>query len=108
MIQIKATPFTRKVKVKFPCGDGIKSESFSATFKVLSTKELNAITDHTDIDGQNAILRQVVLGFADVMDGDKPVSFSKASLEQILDNPFITKALMESYGEGLQGEPVKN
>lgn len=68
MFRVTARPeFTRTVTVRSPEGDGLRSETFRATFRWLPTDEIETF-DRDSADGIKDLLRAVVVRCDELVD----------------------------------------
>lgn len=87
--------FTHTVSVMLPIDGGYSEEEFKATFEVVGVDDLG---DTSTLDGQVSLLRRVVVGLDDILDGqEKPVSYSEELRDRLIDIPYIRAGLLRSY-----------
>jgi len=98
MFNVLARPtFTRTVKVSSPDGDGLREDSFVATFVWVPSDELQAFeTDTTE--GIKDLLRDVIVSAADLVgDNDERLEWSSDLLEGLLAWSNVRAALLLAY-----------
>jgi hypothetical protein len=105
-VRKKSSSFKWPVTVEFPVDGGrFETESFDAVFKRIGRARFTELVDKGDFDLVEAVLE----GWEGVKDEDgKDIPFTKASLEDMLDDPCFTKGLIKAYLESLEGGKAKN
>lgn len=98
--------FKWPVAVSLPA-DGGKTvkHTFDAEFKRLGKEELAGLFDKLDADGgADSVVRAVMVGWAGITDGSEAVPFSDGALQQLLDIPTVTGAILKAFTEAVSGE----
>jgi hypothetical protein len=91
--------FTRRVEVRTPSGDGVKTESFSATFRWVPGDDLEGFDSNTS-EGVKDLLRSVLVR-ADELVGtnDEPLAWSPEIREELLSWSNVRVALLLAYNK---------
>lgn len=108
--------FRRTVTVRVPrddLADAWDAHDFVARFRALTDEEARqfdarrrALTPEQLADDPHALLREIVIGWDDVVDAaGAPVPFSADALSRLLAIPWVPPALLEAWRAGLAGEP---
>jgi hypothetical protein len=94
------------VKVRVPADGGATADQvFHARFRILAAPAF----DRAFAGGANALLRAVTLGWRELLQPDgSDLEFSPATLEMLLELPFIQVAMADAYAEAMAGGPRKN
>jgi hypothetical protein len=108
---IQPTSYTWPVTVELPV-DGGRTEkaTFDAEFKRLSQSRLEEIrgqierSEIRDVD----LVREVVVGWSGVTDGENPVPYSEAALDQLLDIPMVAASIVMALFQSMAGAKRKN
>lgn len=98
--------FRWPVVVSLPA-DGGKTvrHTFDAEFKRLGKEELSGLFARvTEEGGADAAVRAVMVGWSGVTDGSDVVPFSDGALQQLLDIPTVTGAILKAFTEAVSGE----
>lgn len=84
--------------------------AFEAEFNRLTQSQINAmlqkISDGTMTDAE--LVKEVMVGWKDVQDGDAEVAFSASVRDQILDIPGMPMAIALALTESVSGNQRKN
>jgi hypothetical protein len=108
---IQPTSYTWPVTVDLPI-DGGRTEkaTFDAEFKRVSQSRLEEIrgqierNEIRDVD----LVREVMVGWSGVTDGDNPVPYSEASRDQLLDIPMVASGIVLALFQSISGAKRKN
>jgi hypothetical protein len=105
-VRKKSQTFKWPVSVEFPIdGGSFETESFDAVFKRVGRKEFQRLIDKGDTD----LIEAVLVGWEAVKDeSDKDIPFTKAALQDQMDDPCFTKGVIKAYLETLEGAKAKN
>ena len=97
--------FTRDILVVLPSGE---EQSFTCCFRLLD-EDCFAQQLADDNDPDRALMQVAVVGWKDIQNAEgKPYLFSQQNLQNLLDLPFVKRALTRSYVEGIKGSLEKN
>lgn len=109
MFKINPEPtFTNTVKVRVPDDAGFETQTFQATFKVISTYKA-AEFDFGKGSEVTDFLRTVVVGVSDVADAHgTPLSDSEEMRDMLFGIPYVRPAFISSYFEGVSGAQLGN
>jgi len=89
--------FTHAVKVKVPVDGGFKEQSFKATYRVIPTDEMAAF-DLSDGVGSANFLRRALVSMDELVDANKePLPYNDVLRDQLLLNPYVRRALAQTY-----------
>lgn len=115
---------TWPVAVNVPVDGGdVTIERFQATFAILDSKVVDALTEEvrSNIDRRAAgetglvtsvdefVLRKAIRSLEDLQDEDKkPLSYTEDRRDQLLAIPYVRNALWEAYAAACQGRKAKN
>lgn len=107
----QATTYTWPVQVELPI-DGGRTEkaNFDAEFKRLTQSRIDEIRgmiereEIRDVD----LVRETLVGWSGVVDGDGPVPFSSQALDQLLDIPTVASSIVLALFQSLTGAKRKN
>jgi len=102
MFNIDARPtFTVPVEVLGPTDDAPDGQSITVTFRAYPESELEGFAAFTR-EGQSGLLRKVVVNVDGVIDDDnKPVPFSDALMDKLLDWGGARVKIIQAYSKGL-------
>lgn len=105
-VRKKSSTFKWPVTVEFPVDGGhFETETFDAIFKRVGRAEFTKLADKGDID----LVERVLEGWEGIKDEEgKDIPFTKASLKDMLDDPYFARAIIKSYLESLEGAKAKN
>lgn len=99
MFNINHTPkFTRSVTVRKPEGDGIREDTFKATFVAMTDQQLSEFNTST-LDGQKDLLRAVTKDLGDIVEDDDKteIPFGPDLLEMVLQDGAARTAMLETF-----------
>jgi hypothetical protein len=98
--------FRWPVKVSIPKdGGGYETASFDAVFKRLPRSESEALGNKVlngDISGLDAV-RQILVGWSGVVDGDTEVVFSETNREMLLEISGVAVSIFRVFSEANAG-----
>jgi hypothetical protein len=98
--------FSWPVKVSIPRdGGGYETGSFDAVFKRLPRSESEALANKVmagELDGIDAV-RQILVGWTGVKNGDDDVPFSETNREALLEIQGVAIAVFRVFTEAAQG-----
>lgn len=102
MFKIIENPtFTHTVRVMVPIDGGHREETLKATYKVLTTDEVNGY-DLSDSASSRDFLRTALVKLDDIADADgKPIPYSDEVRDQVLALPYARIALGRGYFEAV-------
>lgn len=100
MFKVTADPkFTHPVTVFVPTNGGHTAQTFPVTFRVVPEDELPG---GDGVEGQKETLRRLVVHMDDLVDDDeKPIPYSDAIRDQLINHAFVRMALMKTYIEAV-------
>lgn len=101
--------FRWPVKFDLPVDGGKTApQTFDAEFKRLGQARLAELAAALeDAEGAEKIVREVLVGWAGITDGDQPVPFSQGALGQVLDIPGVVLAVVRAYTKAMTGEAAR-
>jgi hypothetical protein len=105
MMKKNANPtFTHKVTVRRPVDGGFSDESFTARFAAKSVTELDGFNLFTS-PGTTEYLQAILVGWgADYVDADgSEIPFSNAERDELINEPVVRKAFIETNATALGG-----
>lgn len=96
MFKIVTEPtFTATVPVCVPVDGGHRNEDFKAKFKVVDVEELG---EASGLEGQQKLLRRVVVGVEDVRDdAGEELPFNEQLRDQLIAVPYVRAAMLQTY-----------
>ena len=102
----KTASYKWEVKVEVPVdGNQFETQAFEAVFKKISRSAFNNLVDK----GDDALVGEILLGWEGVTDeAGKPVAFTEKNKEQLCDDPYVLRALIQAYADSVTGAPAKN
>lgn len=102
MFKVSPNPtFTHEVTVTHPVNDGFSTSKFKATFRVVDVEQLR---DSDTLDGQQDLLRKIVVGMDDLVgEDDKPLTYTDELRDQLIAVPYIRAALVQTYLAAVTG-----
>lgn len=105
---IERPEFTHTVPVLVPVDGGHEEQSLKVRFRALPDDELGTF-DHDTNEGTHAFLRVAIVRIEDVVGTDgKPVPYSDALRDQLLQFPFVRVALLRAYSAAVTGARLGN
>lgn len=113
MFTLKAdATFQWPVKAKVPEEGKYKAVNFTATFKVLSQKDITRLTEGGPVsENSQRVLDEAIVTFEGIdiaeEDGEK-VTDDDRRKEIILQHPYMVSALSEAFSSGIAGYRIKN
>lgn len=100
---IRNPEFLAPVKVLVPADGGSAEQSFRIRFRALTLSE-QADFDHSTVEGTNAFLRTVIVGWEGLQGEDgTPFEVSAPNLNMILDLQYIRLAIVRAYFDATNG-----
>ncbi|MBI1201494.1 MAG: hypothetical protein GC182_03180 [Rhodopseudomonas sp.] len=104
----KNQTFTRDVTVSKPVDGGFSDETMKATYRVIGTTEAKQY-DLSTADGSTAFLVATIVKLDDLEDeAGKAVSYNNAVRDELLDVPYVRRALADGYFAGMAGAKTGN
>lgn len=102
----KVSTYKWPVEVSVPVDGGkFKKETFTAIFKKMSRSAFNELID----DGDDALVDQIIEGWEGIKDEDgEEVPFCAGTKKELFDDPYVLRALIESYTNSITGAAEKN
>jgi len=102
----KTASYKWEVKVEVPTdGNRFETQAFEAVFKKISRSAFNDLVDK----GDDALIGEILLGWEGINDEDgKPVPCTEKNKKQLCDDPYVLRALIQSYADSLSGAKAKN
>ena len=86
-------------------GGKFKKETFTAIFKKMSRSAFNELID----EGDDALVDQIIEGWEGIKDEDgEEVPFCAGTKKELFDDPYVLRALIESYTNSITGAAEKN
>ena len=93
------------VTVSFPKDGSFTKHTFTALFRVIPTTQVADLAR----DDPRKILADALIGWKDIVDDDhNEIPYSEEVRDQLLDNPFATRALAEALANSVSGRREKN
>lgn len=105
--RIKNPTFKAPVILRVPGEDGPLEVRFTGRFRGLSISEAEDF-DIARPDGLRAYIRAILIGWSDLEDEGKPVAFSAAALDALLDVPVTPMAIIRAYNDGMLDAKLGN
>lgn len=105
-VRKKSSSFKWPVTVEFPVDGGhFETETFDAIFRRVGRAEFTKLADQGDVE----LVERVLEGWEGIKDEEgKDIPYTKASLKDMLDDPYFARAIIKSYLESLEGAKAKN
>ena len=102
----KTASYKWEVKVEVPVdGNQFETQAFEAVFKKISRSAFNNLADK----GDDALVGEILLGWEGINDdAGKPVPFTEKNKQQLCDDPYVLRALIQAYADSLTGVTAKN
>lgn len=102
----KVSTYKWPVEVSVPVDGGkFKKETFTAIFKKMSRSAFNDLID----EGDDALVDQIIEGWEGIKDEDgEEVPFCAGTKKELFDDPYVLRALIESYTNSITGAAEKN
>ena len=102
----KTASYKWEVKVEVPVdGNQFETQAFEAVFKKISRSAFNNLVDK----GDDALVGEILLGWEGINDDtSKPVPFTEKNKDQLCDDPYVLRALIQAYADSLTGVTAKN
>lgn len=96
--------FLHKVKVKRPVDGGYRDEVFTGRFAALSISETADFDLMTDA-GTEAYLKRIFVGWGDdyVSEDNTPILYSDEERDELIDDPVVRLAILNTYNGALMG-----
>lgn len=100
MFKVTTEPkFTHAVTACVPTDGGHEEQSFKATFRVLDADQLS---DSNDVAGQIEDLKRVLVSMSELIDENgQPLSYSDSLRDQLIRQPYVRIALINTYVRGV-------
>lgn len=104
MKKTKNPTFAHKVKVKRPVDGGYREETFTGLFAAMSISEAAGFDLMTDA-GTDAYLKRIFVGWGDdyVSEDNEPIPYSDEERDELIDDPVIRIAILNTYNGALMG-----
>ena len=102
----KTASYKWPVTVETPIDGGkFETQAFEAVFKKISRSAFNNLVDK----GDDALVGEILLGWEGINDdAGKPVPFTEKNKQQLCDDPYVLRALIQAYADSLTGVTAKN
>jgi len=102
----KTASYKWEVKVEVPVdGNRFETQTFEAVFKKISRSAFNSLVDK----GDDALVGEIFLGWEGVTDETgKDLPFTEKNKQQLCDDPYVLRALIQAYADSVTGAPAKN
>ena len=102
----KVSTYKWPVEVSVPVDGGkFKKETFTAIFKKMSRSAFNELID----EGDDALVDQIIEGWEGIKDEDgEDVPFCAGTKKELFDDPYVLRALIQSYTDSITGATEKN
>ena len=102
----KTASYKWEVKVEVPVdGNQFETQAFEAVFKKISRSAFNNLVDK----GDDALVGEILLGWEGITDeAGKEIPFTEKNKQQLCDDPYVLRALIQAYAESLTGAVAKN
>lgn len=96
--------FSHKVKVKRPVDGGYTEEVFMGRFTAIPISEAADFDLMTDV-GTNDYLKRIFVGWGDdyVGEDNTPIPYSDQERDELLDDPVVRMAILNTYNAALMG-----
>ncbi len=96
MFKVVSEPtFTATVTVCVPVDGGHSDQPFKAKFKVV---DVDTLGDANGLEGQQKLLRRVVVGLEDVVGDDgQQLPFNDELRDELIAVPYVRAALLHTY-----------
>lgn len=102
----KVSTYKWPVEVSIPVDGGkFKKETFTAVFKKMSRSAFNDLIDM----GDDALVDEIIEGWEGIKDEDgEEVPFCAGTKKELFDDPYVLRALIQSYTDSITGATEKN
>ena len=102
----KTASYKWPVTVETPIDGGkLEKQTFDAVFKRMSRSAFMDLLDK----GEDALVDQILEGWDGIKDEDgKDVPFTQKNKKDMLDDPYVIRALITAYADSVAGVLVKN
>lgn len=102
----KVSTYKWPVEVSVPIDGGrFKKETFTAIFKKMSRSAFNELID----EGDDALVDEIIEGWEGIKDEDgEEVAFCDVTKKELFDDPYVLRALIQSYTDSITGATEKN
>jgi hypothetical protein len=102
----KVSSYKWPVAVDVPVDGGkFKKETFTAVFKKMSRSAFNDLIEQ----GDDALISEIVEGWEGIKDEDgDEIEYSDATRDELFDDPYVLRAVINAYTESLLGAQAKN
>lgn len=103
--------YTWPVYVQLPVDGGrFEKHTFTATFRRVSQSRITEIVEAVQAGGTTDVklASEVLVGWADITDGEADLEYSEASKARLLDIPAVAVAVVRSFLDSITGAPRKN
>lgn len=91
--------FTHEVPIRVPVDGGYVDQSLQVTFRVLPIDQLSS---DGSTEGQKEDLRRLIAKLDDLVDdNDKPVTYSDAIRDQLIELPYVRVAMIRAYTQAV-------
>ena len=102
----KTASYKWEVKVEVPVdGNRFETQAFEAVFKKISRSGFNDLVEK----GDDALVGEILLGWEGINDeSGKPIPFTEKNKQQLCDDPYVLRALIQAYADSLTGAAAKN
>jgi hypothetical protein len=102
----KTASYKWPVTVETPIDGGkFEKQTFDAVFKRMSRSAFMDLLDK----GEEALVEQILEGWDGVLDDDgKEIAFTQKNKKEMLDDPYVIRALITAYADSVAGVLAKN
>jgi hypothetical protein len=102
----KVSSYKWPVAVDVPVDGGkFKKETFTAVFKKMSRSAFNDLIEQ----GDDALIGEIVEGWEGIKDEDgDEIEYSEKMRDELFDDPYVLRAVINAYTESLLGAQAKN
>lgn len=94
------------VRVTYPTDHGkYKTETFDGEFKRLSQSEVQKLAERVEANETTAeeLVKELLINWKGITDGENDVEFSEFALEQLLGIPLVASSVLTAFLESYTG-----
>jgi len=102
----KTASYKWQVTVETPIDGGkFEKQTFDAVFKKMSRSAFNDLVDK----GDDALIDSILEGWDGIADeSGKEIPFTAKAKKELMDDPYVVRALITAYADSITGAPAKN